>query len=89
MKKNSRQTRLISYLLNPDTLFLIFLVWGILEVADKTLTVKEAYDLTRAIRAKELATGLTFDMTYDGFSGNRIIQSALDIFSDRGKVISA
>ena len=89
MKKNSRQTRLISYLLNPDTLFLISLVWGILKVGDKTLTVKEAYDLTRAMRAKELATDLTFDMIYDGLSGNRIIQSVLDIFGNRGKMVSA
>ena len=77
-----------------NALFLIPLVWAILEIADKALTLKDAYDLAKAMRAgdeekaRELSTSLAIGMLSDGIPGNTVIKKVLGIFGKKGKAVS-
>jgi len=63
-----------------NALFLIPVAALLLEVTDKAITAKEAYDLVQAVdagddqRAQELATGLGIGLATNAIPGNKIIQ---------------
>ena len=78
-----------------NALFLIPVIWGMLELADKALTVRDAYLLAKAMRAgdeeraAELATEIGIGLITDGLPGNNIIRKALGIFGSKGAKAAA
>ena len=78
-----------------NALFIIPVIWGMLELADKALTVRDAYRLARAMRAgdeeraAELATEIGIGLALEGVPGNKIVQNVLGIFGDKGAKVAA
>ena len=78
-----------------NALFLIPVIWGMLELADKALTVRDAYRLARAMRAgdeeraAELATEIGIGLALEQLPGNKIVQNVLGIFSNKGAKVAA
>ena len=71
-------------------LLLIPIALAVLEVVDKALTVKEAYDLAQALhegdneRAQELATGLGVGVGTEAVPGNKIAQKVWQAIKKSG-----